>query len=460
MELFLIFFLVILIVLIVMLCLHYYTYYIDNDNIPQLDSIDKIEITSKCTLGYKMGIAFFRPWDINNLSFLYKEDPLMLNLYNKFKFKYGKIAVVDTYIKKLYVILDENIAITILEKNEDIIGAGKIKKIMFSKIMPDNLGVCNGYERKIKRDLNEKLFGTKHRSNVFSRLPSIIDKNIKVKPKNHKDFDHIAVKVISEILLGKTDKSDIYILKKTFQYIVNDTNVSLFGITNKFNDDMSPIIDYSNYLRNNFIKNSSIISDYNNYEKSNPNLKYKYLADEIPHWIIPMYGFMSFMIPILLEIILSFDSIYNTIMDEINQPFFDIYSKRTFLHYCVIEHLRLFNIINMHPVRETKKDIYIDNFKLQKGSEVLILFSSILRNPDMFEKPNSYNPSRWNNKSIDEQNIVFGVGAQECPSINFTPFIYKQYIHVLLTKFKFKTKENKYSLDNLPFINSFQLEFI
>ena len=114
----------------------------------------------------------------------------------------------------------------------------------------------------------------------------------------------------------------------------------------------------------------------------------------------------------------------------------------------------------MHPVRETKKDIYIDNFKLQKGSEVLILFSSILRNPDMFEKPNSYNPSRWNNKSIDEQNIVFGVGAQECPSINFTPFIYKQYIHVLLTKFKFKTKENKYSLDNLPFINSFQLEFI
>ena len=258
--------------------------------------------------------------------------------------------------------------------------------------------------------------------------------------------------------MGSSDSKDIYILEKTFDYILKDTDISLFGIMNKFNPDMKPINDYSTYLRTNFKKNS-IMESYSKSEESNNQIKYKYLADEIPHWIIPMYGFMGFMIPILLDMILSFEDIHIALLSEIKKPFFDIHSENTFLHYCVIEHLRLFNIINMHPVRETNVDLIIDNYKIKKGSEVLILFSSLLRNPKLFEHPNSFIPQRWSEKTIEEQYIVFGVGAQRCPSIHFTPFIYKNYIFNLLSRFEFKTKYGQYDRDDLPFINAFQLTF-
>ena len=137
-------------------------------------------------------------------------------------------------------------------------------------------------------------------------------------------------------------------------------------------------------------------------------------------------------------------------MNEINSKHFNIHSRRSYLHYCVIEHLRLFNPINITMVRRTLRDNTIDGVYFRKDSEILILFSSILRNSKEFKNPDSFIPKRWNNMSEDRQNIVFGAGDQRCPQINFTPFYYKTFIYTLLTKFSYKKIKNKYSNRLLP----------
>ena len=75
---------------------------------------------------------------------------------------------------------------------------------------------------------------------------------------------------------------------------------------------------------------------------------------------------------------------------------------------------------------------------LKSGDQIFILFSSILRNPDDFSDPDTFNPDRWSTKDIKSQNMVFGIGPQQCPSINITPLYYKIIIHRLLTNFIYK----------------------
>lgn len=450
-----------IIIFIIINLIFFYGYiFINNNNIKQLSPIDKIILTIKCGINYKLGLAFVRKWDITYLKQFYKNDPLMINFYYKLKNKYGNIAIVDTYIKKLYIILDADLSKKILNLNENKIQFSIFKKIFFLKIMKNNLALTKGKERNEKRLINENLFGTNKNCPLLNNIKLIIKNNLKILPKNHNDFDNIALKIISEIITGnlnnKINKNNLLELKKTFNYIEKDTDLSFFGFFNKLTNHNNVNI-YCNTVLKNYNYKSLIYSFLKECEKNNINTDI--LKDEISHWIIPMYSILSFMIPILLHMILSSKELYDKILQDIDSPNFYIENKRSYLHYIVIEHLRLFNIINIHTIRNTVEDINIDNFKLKKNSEILILFSSILRNPSQFYLPNKFYPERWDKKSIEEQNIVFGVGQQRCPSINFTPMIYKLYIFLSLKQYKPNFTKN-YNLNNLPhFINAFKLKF-
>ena len=63
-------YILIIIVILIFTILFLSTSMINNNNIPQLDIIDKIELSCKCILSYKLGIAFFREWDINSLYYI------------------------------------------------------------------------------------------------------------------------------------------------------------------------------------------------------------------------------------------------------------------------------------------------------------------------------------------------------------------------------------------------------
>ena len=109
---------------------------------------------------------------------------------------------------------------------------------------------------------------------------------------------------------------------------------------------------------------------------------YKYLANKLPN---------------LLCIILNFEDIYEKLLSEINYKEFDIHNKNTFLHYCVIEHIRLFNTININIQRTVKHDMIYNGIKFKENDQIFILFSSILRNKEEFHNPDYFIPERWEN---------------------------------------------------------------
>lgn len=146
-------------------------------------------------------------------------------------------------------------------------------------------------------------------------------------------------------------------------------------------------------------------------------------------------------------------------MEEINDENHNIYAKDTYLQYCVIEHIRLFNPININIQRTVEQDMNYDNVEFKKGDQLFILFSSILRNGAEFYKPDYFIPDRWESKSIESQDIVFGIGPQQCPSKQITPIFYKSILYHLLKTYNYKNVSPKLENNNLYFINPYEIKF-
>ena len=167
----------------------------------------------------------------------------------------------------------------------------------------------------------------------------------------------------------------------------------------------------------------------------------------------------SFLIPNLLCCILNFEDVKNKILDEIRDDNFDLFSKRTYLHYCMIEHMRLFNTININIQRTAEKDMDYHGINFKKDDQIFILFSNILRDEKEFKEADRFIPSRWENKSIEDQDIVFSVGNQQCPSKNISPLYYKAIIYHLIKNFNYEIEKPKLSSNKLYFINPYDIKF-
>ena len=151
------------------------------------------------------------------------------------------------------------------------------------------------------------------------------------------------------------------------------------------------------------------------------------IDNQIPHWFGPFIFIISFLIPNLMCIILNSDNIYNKIMNEINDEHFFIFSKESYLHYCVIEHIRLFNTININMQRTVKKNMSIEDVKFTKGDQIFILFSSILRDENAFKNNIEYNSiPDWDSighmAMIAELEEVFGKSMDIDDIIEFSSY--------------------------------------
>ena len=200
---------------------------------------------------------------------------------------------------------------------------------------------------------------------------------------------------------------------------------------------------------------SSLLYYANLYKNDTLNI----IDDQIPHWFGPFIFIINFLIPNLLCIIINFEDIYQKLLNEINNNNFDIFANNTYLHYCVIEHIRLFNTININIQRTIKEDMIYNNINFKKEDQIFILFSSILRNRQQFYEPDTFIPERWEDKSVTEQDIVFGIGPQQCPSKNITPIYYKSIIYHLLKTYTYKGVYPKLYSKQLYFINPYDISF-
>ena len=418
------------------------TYNFRNEqNIKYMSFYELVEYNYKLFLINNAGITYLNKNGSKILD-LCTNDPLLIKMHRYLNKKYGKIIV--TYIitkSKNYYILDTTLAKKILNDSPKLFNAGQIKENFFKKFMPYNVGISKCTTNKDcpwkkRRIFNENVLGTDQNVPFFSCIQHIIIKHIKKPLLNISDFKKASFDIVSEIIYGFDNK----VILKEF---INKINSGLNITTTNFYDI------YIKQLHSSYNTSSKCSLLYYANMYKNDNLKI--IDNQIPHWFGPFIFIISFLIPNLLCIILNSNHIYNKLITEIKNEKFSIFSKKSYLHYCVIEHIRLFNTININIQRTVKKNMEYNGIYFTEGDQVFILFSSILRDKREFKNPDQFIPERWKERKITEQNIVFGIGPQHCPSKQITPIFYKAIIYHLLKTYKYKDKKvtKKFWLERL-----------
>lgn len=381
-------------------------------------------------------------------------------LYQKYKSKYIKTYILTNDYN--YYILDPELTKQIFKDSPILFSAGKMKEDFFNKTMPNNLGIAkcldvdnvdtitNLEHRKCPwkklRLFNENVLGTKKETPFFNCIEKIINQYIKTPLLTIDDFYRVSNNIVCHSIFGGNGKN-LCVYENIHNQFINNDDVLNTEIYQK----------YINHLHTTYQEEPecSLAKYVNKYK----NDKLDIIDDQIPHWAIPFRFIINYLIPNLLCIILNFEDIYTKLITEIRHPNFDINSKTSYLHYCIIEHIRVFSTININTQRTVNKTMNYHGMKLKKGDQLFMLFSSILRNSKDFPDPDTFKPNRWKNKDINSQDFVFGVGPQQCPSKKMTPIYYKQIIYHLLTKFNYKSVTPKLKNKKIYFINPYTISF-
>ena len=390
--------------------------------------------------------------DINssgaNILELLSNDPLLIKFHRKMYKKYGK--VVSTYMitkSKNYYILDPKFSKKILNDSPTLFSAGKLKEKFFKQFMPKNVGISKCQKNKCpwknRRDFNENALGTRKNIYLFKCMPNIIARHITKPLLNIDDFKNVSYKIISDLIYGESGVNSIRL--KTFMNNLNDKLLK-----SQFYKE------YKNHLQKSYKTNNRCCLLYyaNMFKNDNINV----IDDQIPHWFAPLFFMCHFLIPNLLCVILNYNNVLNKLNKELSNESFNIHSKHTYLHYCVIEHIRLFSTININIQRTVNKNMIYEGLYFKEGEQIFILLSSILRDEKMFDNPDNFIPERWYGKTIEQQDIVFGVGPQQCPSKRITPIFYKEIIYYLLKNYKYTSAKPILKSRELHFINPFKIK--
>lgn len=444
--------------LIALVLIHnFYAWTANNRGVKQLSLLDKAEFAARYSASFKMGIFEKRALDVKILGRFMKSDPYMIKFHSRLQKKYGRVVAFDYPFSKLFVVLDPALSEQLLNR-DDVLGPPAMKDYVFHNFMATNLAVMRGKARTLKRRFNEELFGTRKYNTLFGHIEPVIDKYLVERPMNSKELREANFKIMSSLFLGNTQSEHIQTLKKFMDHVDRDTNITMGTIWYKIFpnqslkqsfkkiifDSLKKVGDHDTTLN----RSHSVMELVKHYSDKYEDKNELDMHNEMPHWIVPLHVMMNVSIPHLVHIIISFPEIYHKVKTDIYSADFDLYRKDSYFHFCILEHLRMFNIINITVSRKAEKDFQVDEIFVPKNTELQFLNYTMLRNPQRYPDPDTFIPERWEHKTVEEQNMLFGHGAQQCPSIQFSPFFIKTYVYVMLTKFKLQPlKENIY--DNL-----------
>ncbi|GFU80171.1 cytochrome P450 2J1 [Trichonephila clavipes] len=130
-------------------------------------------------------------------------------------------------------------------------------------------------------------------------------------------------------------------------------------------------------------------------------------------------SFISLWIKTLAEHPEEQDKLYKEILDVIGsdrQPTIEDKSKLTYFNAFLSEVMRTSDFFNLFPSLECIKETVIGGYRIPKGSIMVLNFYSAHRNPETYEEPDKFKPSRFIQVTgrRHEQPITFGVGKQSC----------------------------------------------
>lgn len=144
------------------------------------------------------------------------------------------------------------------------------------------------------------------------------------------------------------------------------------------------------------------------------------LIQMIGDGIFSVASFMSLWMKKLAEHPEEQDRLYKEVMDVIGldrQPTIEDKSKLTYFNAFISEVMRTSDFFNLFPSLECLVETTISGYRIPKGSIMVLNFYSAHRDPEIYEEPDKFNPSRFihaEGKRKPEQPITFGVGKQSC----------------------------------------------
>ncbi|XP_021284229.1 cytochrome P450 87A3 [Herrania umbratica] len=110
------------------------------------------------------------------------------------------------------------------------------------------------------------------------------------------------------------------------------------------------------------------------------------------------------------------------------------------------ESLRMASVVPWFP-RLVLQDCEIKGYKMKKGWTVNIDVTSIHLDPMVYSEPNSFDPSRFDDKSKPYSFLAFGMGTRTCLGMNMAKAMMLVFLHRLLTTYKWKVLDPDSSID-------------
>ncbi|KAM6215420.1 cytochrome P450 11B2, mitochondrial [Rhynchocyon petersi] len=104
------------------------------------------------------------------------------------------------------------------------------------------------------------------------------------------------------------------------------------------------------------------------------------------------------------------------------------------------ETLRLYPV-GLTVQRRVASDLVLQNYHVPAGTLVILYLYSLGRNPDVFPRPERYDPRRWLNKgsSSNFRHVAFGFGVRQCLGRRLAEVEMLLFLHHVLTNFLVKT---------------------
>ncbi|CAN6167200.1 unnamed protein product [Urochloa humidicola] len=119
-------------------------------------------------------------------------------------------------------------------------------------------------------------------------------------------------------------------------------------------------------------------------------------------------------------------------------------------HKVILESLRMASIISF-TFREAVADVEYKGFLIPKGWKVMPLFRNIHHNPDYFQDPHKFDPSRFQVAPRPNTFLPFGNGVHACPGNELAKLEMLVLIHHLVTEYRWEIVGSSDEVEYSPF---------
>uniref|UniRef100_A0A0E0LVV3 Uncharacterized protein n=1 Tax=Oryza punctata TaxID=4537 RepID=A0A0E0LVV3_ORYPU len=119
-------------------------------------------------------------------------------------------------------------------------------------------------------------------------------------------------------------------------------------------------------------------------------------------------------------------------------------------HQVILESLRMASIISF-TFREAVADVEYKGFLIPKGWKVMPLFRNIHHNPDYFQDPQKFDPSRFKVAPRPSTFLPFGSGVHACPGNELAKLEMLVLVHRLVTAYRWEIVGASDEVEYSPF---------